>query len=144
DNIGVNRPSGSHVPVSTSYPSLSQANSTRSAYTQKVGVLIGNGFNGNEVTNVLETLETHGVFVVIISETLQTLKGDDGSTLKVDDTFLTTSPYLLDSLYIVGGKANNEKKFTADIHKFIQGAYEHYKPIGVSTSAESYLQTLGI
>lgn len=72
-----------------------------------------------KITNVLNTLETHGVFVVIISETLQTIKGDDGSTINVDHTFLTTSTYLLDSLYIVGRKANNEKKFTTDIHKFI-------------------------
>lgn len=143
DNIGVNRPSGSHVAVTTSYPSLSQANSVRSAYTQKVGVLIGNGFDGPEVTNVLEKLEAQGVFVVIVSETLRTIKGNDGSTLTVDETFLTTSPYLLDSLYIVGGNAANEVKFKSDVHKFIRGAYEHYKPIGVATAAESLLQELG-
>src|SRR5699024_7727911 len=40
DNIGVERPTGTHVPVSTSYPSLSQYNTPRYAYTQKVGVLI--------------------------------------------------------------------------------------------------------
>src|SRR5699024_8310015 len=56
DNIGVERPSGSQVPVSTSYPSLSQYNTPSYAYTQKVGVLIGNGFNGNDVSNVLNYL----------------------------------------------------------------------------------------
>src|SRR5690606_1066023 len=47
DNIGVNPPTGTNVPVSTSYPSLSQANTPKYAYTQKVGVVIGDGFNSN-------------------------------------------------------------------------------------------------
>src|SRR5690606_5334233 len=78
DNIGVDRPSGSHVPLSTSYPSLSQANTPRNAKTQKVGVLIGNGFNGKEVTNVLNYLQQCVVFVEVISETLGTVTGADG------------------------------------------------------------------
>lgn len=144
DNIGVDRPSGTHVPVSTSYPSLSQYNTPKYAYTQKVGVLIGNGFNGNEVTNALKALGKYGVFVVIISETLGTVTGADGKKLKVDETFLTTSPYLLDSLYVVGGSPKNKAEFRSNIKKFIRVAYEHYKPIGVATTAEPYFQALGI
>src|SRR5699024_5546142 len=37
DNVGVKRPSGTNVPVSTSYPSLSILNTPYYAYTQKVG-----------------------------------------------------------------------------------------------------------
>lgn len=141
DNLGVKRPSGTNVPVSTSYPSLSQANTPKYAYTQKVGVLIGDGFNSNEVNNVLNTLERYGVFVVIISETLGTVTGSDGSELKVDETFLTSSPYLVDSLYVVGGSANNQRKFNADVTEFVHVAYGHYKPIGVATTGESFIQS---
>ena len=144
DNVGVDRPSGSNVPVSTSYPSLSQSNTPKYAYTQKVGILIGDGFNGNEVTNVLNLLQQYGVFVVIVSETLGTVTGTDGTELKVDETFLTTSPYLLDSLYVVGGNPKNEAKFKSDINTFIRVAYEHYKPIGVATTARPYFQALGV
>lgn len=56
DNIGVDRPSGTHVPVSTRYPSLSQASTPKYAHTLKVGVLIGNGFDSEEVINVLNLL----------------------------------------------------------------------------------------
>ena len=144
DNIGVHRPSGTHVPVSTRYPSLSQANTPRYAYTQKVGVLIGNGFNGREVTNILNVLQQNRIFVVIVSETLGAVTGADGIKLKVDETFLTSSPYLLDSLYIVGGSFRNEAKIRSDINDFLRVAYEHYKPIGVATTATPYLQALGI
>ncbi|EGQ25196.1 catalase HPII [Sporosarcina newyorkensis 2681] len=141
DNIGVDRPSGTNVSTSTSYPSLSQTNTPSYAYSLKVGVLIGNGFNSNEVTNVLNTLEKYGVFVDIVSEKLGTVTGTDGTKLKVDDTFLTTSPYLLDSLYVVGGSSNNQAKFNSDVMNFIQVAYKHYKPIGIASTGQSLLQT---
>lgn len=141
DNIGVNRPSGTNVPVSASYASLSQASTPKYAYTQKVGVLIGDGFNGTEVTNVLNTLQQNGVFVDIVSERLGTVTGSDGTTLKVNKTFLTSSPYLVDSLYVVGGNANNQGKFNADITEFVHVAYQHYKPIGVATTGQSFVQS---
>lgn len=141
DNIGVARPRGTNVPVSTKYPSLSQARTPRYAYSLRVGVLIGNGFNEEEVQHVLNALKKHGVFVCIVSETLGTVTGANGKKLKVNDTFLTTSPYLLDSLYVVGGRSKNEEKFNSDMKHFIQVAYKHYKPIGVASAGKPYLQT---
>src|SRR5690606_25926829 len=118
DNIGVNRPSGTHVPVSTSYASLSQANTPRYAATLKVGVLISDGFDGNEVKSVLAALEQNGIFTVIVSETLKPVTGNDGTRIKVDQTFITGSPYLYDSLYVVGGTARNKAKFNGDMTYF--------------------------
>lgn len=140
DNVGVKHPEGTNVPVSTSYPSLSIMNSPYSAYTQKVGVLIGDGFDDREVTNVLNLLKENGVFIVIVSETLGDVTGAGGTKLKVDKTFLTSSPYLLDSLYIVGGESNNNSKFNQNIRYYANVAYKHYKPIGVATTALSFLK----
>lgn len=139
DSIGVERPSGSQVDVSTAYPSLSQANTPKYAYSQKVGVLAGNGFDSTEVTNVLNTLEKYGVFVVIVSDTLGKVTGNDGTQLQVNETFLTTSPYLLDALYIVGGSAKRQENFNYEINEFLTVAYKHYKPIGIASTANSYL-----
>lgn len=140
DNIGVRRPSGTHVPVNTKYPSLSQENTPRYATTMKVGVLIGNDFNGAEVKRTLETLRKNGVFISIISERLGTVTGNDGTRLKVDETFLTTSPYLVDALYVVGGSASDPHHFQGSIKDFIYVAYKNYKPIGVATTGSSYIQ----
>ena len=141
DNIGVEHPSGTNVPVSTSYPSLSQANTPRYAYTQKVGVLIGNGFNSQEVTNVINFLQQNGVFVDIISEQLGTVTGSDGTNLKVNKTFLISSPYLVDSIYVVGGNAKNQAKFMQDVSYYVGEAYKHFKPIGVASTGQSYVQS---
>ena len=140
DNIGVKRPSGTHVPVSTKYPSLSQANTPRYAYTQNAGVLIGNNFNGEEVLKVLNSLDREGVFVDVISDQLGTVKGHDGAEVEVNMTFMTTSPHLHDSLYVVGGEANNQAKFDAEVTEFVHEAYKHYKPIGIATTGKKYLQ----
>ena len=141
DNVGVERPNGTHVPVSTRYPSLSQASTPKYAYSLKVGVLIGDGFNANEVRATLNTLQQYGVFVEIVSEKLGTVTGSDGTVMEVTNTFLTTSPYLLDALYVVGGESDNEMKFMQDIMEFVRVAYTHYKPIGIAASGRSYLQT---
>ncbi|WP_047986411.1 catalase [Ornithinibacillus californiensis] len=140
ENIGVKPPSGSHVPISTSYPSLSQYSTPSYAATQKVGVLIGEGFNGGEVKQVLNFLQQNGVFIEIVSERLGMISGSDGSKLKVDQTFLTASPYLYDTLYIVGGISKNQDVFNANITDYIQVAYKNYKPIGVAASGQSLLQ----
>lgn len=141
DNIGVERPSGSQVAVSTNYPSLSQENTPRYAYTQKVGVLIGNGFNDQEVVNVLNILQENGVFIDIISEQLGTVTGVDGTKVKVNKTFLTSSPYLVDSVYVAGGTTRYQEKFMQDVSNFVDVAYTHYKPIGIASTAQSTLQT---
>ncbi|MBY7143837.1 catalase [Virgibacillus sp. NKC19-3] len=139
DNIGVEQPSGSNVPVSTSYPSLSQYHTPKYAYTQKVGVLIGDDFDTNEVTSVLDYLQQSGVFLEIVSEQLGTVTGSDGTSLNVDAIFITRSPYLYDALYIVGGRSKNEEKFSQDIMTYVSQAYKHYKPIGVATTGEAYM-----
>lgn len=141
DNIGVERPSGTHVQVSTSYPSLSQASTPKYAYTQKVGVLIGNGFNGQEVTNALNYLQENGVFITIISDKLGTVTGTDGTKVKVDMTFITSSPYLVDALYIVGGNSHLQVKFDQCVSEFVHEAYKHYKPIGIASTGQSYIQS---
>ncbi|MFC0300847.1 catalase [Virgibacillus soli] len=140
DNIGVDRPQATNVPVTKSSPAISEANTPHYAYTQKVGVLIENGFNSEEVRNTLDTLKQYGVFIDIISEKLGHVTGSDGTKLKVDGTFTTKYPVLYDSIYVVGGRADNQARFNQDLMEFIYEQYKHYKPIGVATTGQRYLQ----
>ena len=52
DRLGVDRPTTSQVEETRDSPALSMANTPSSASTQKVGVLIGNDFDGEEVNQV--------------------------------------------------------------------------------------------
>src|SRR5699024_6828907 len=69
DYTGVKPPIGEPVDISTSYPSLGQGNTPKLPDTLKVGVLIGNNFNGKELTETLTMLEKNNVYVVMISAT---------------------------------------------------------------------------
>lgn len=138
-NIGVKPSETSHIDVDRSLSSISMQNSIFEATTQKVGVLIGDNFNEKEVISVLDKLKSESVFVDIISDRLGTVTGDNGKELEVDKTFLTSHPTLLDSLYIVGGKADNQEKFDKQIYVYCTIAFEHYKPIGLSVTGNGYL-----
>lgn len=140
DNLGVERPKGTHVPEDRKSPAISAVNMPSYAYTQKVAVLVADGFDTREVLHTINFLEHYGAFVDIISEKLGDVVGNDGSKLKVDDTFLTKYSVLYDSFYIVGGRADKQSKFDKDIKEWYHFAYEHYKPIGVATSGEHYIK----
>ncbi|MEK4082599.1 catalase [Psychrobacillus sp. FSL K6-1415] len=134
DNLGVNRPTGEQSQVTASSPALSQANTIKVPQTLKVAVLIGNGFNLPEVEMTIKTLRRYGVDYTIVSEKFGVIRSSEGQKVRVNETFLTTAPVLFDSLYVVGGKANNQAKLYSDIAYFIDEAYKHYKPIGIATS----------
>lgn len=144
DNIGVARPTGSHVPVSESYASLSQYHTPPSAYTKKVGVLIGDGFTDQEVLEVLEFFDQQKVFYDIISERLGYVTGANGTKIKVGKTFLTSGPYLVDSVYVVGGNSSNQKRFTQNVLEFMNMAYKLYKPIGIALTGQAMIQGPGM
>ena len=61
--------------VTASSPALSQANTVKLPYTLKVGVLIGDGFDANEVGEVLKYLTRQGVRYSIISDRLGVVIG---------------------------------------------------------------------
>ncbi|GAE36129.1 catalase [Halalkalibacter akibai] len=140
DNVGANPPAGDHVPVTASSPAVSQAHTPHYAFSLRVGVLIGNGFKGEEVRKVIDTLQQNGVFVEVISEKLGTVTGADNSKIKVTKTFLSTHSVLFDSFYVVGGSSDNQWEFDRYITEFINDAYKHYKPMGIATTAATYIE----
>ena len=140
DNIGVDRPKASNVPITGSSPYISQLNTPHYAYTQRVAILIGNGFKDDEVAYVLKSLKECGVFVDIISDKLGYVTGANGMKIKIDGTFTTQYSVLYDSLYIVGGMATNQVRFNQNILEFYYEAYKHYKPIGIATTGQQFIQ----
>lgn len=140
DIIGVDRPTGAHVPVTASSPALSMMNTPHSAKTQKVGMLIGNGFDDKEVDATLKALAQSGAFVDVISDKLAPLAGASGGKIEVDETFVTAHPALYDALYIVGGTSGMQASFDQEVVEFFKHAYKYFKPIGGATAAQAYVQ----
>jgi len=140
ESIGVEPPANEHVQNDQSYPSLSQLNSPHSAMTAKVGIVIGNGFDGAEVKKALDALQSNMAIVDIISESLGPVEGADGTVLEANKTMLTVHPVLYDSIYLVGGTAKNQMKFDQGAFDFFRMQYMHMKPILVGAGAAKYVQ----
>jgi catalase len=142
DKLDVARPQGSNVPESRKSPAISMANTPHSASTQKVAVLIGDGFNSTEVINTLNILEGSGVFVDIIGEKLGVVTSKDGKQLVAEETINTKLPVLYDAIYIVGGKAVNQGEFNQTVMEYYNEAFKHYKPIGIASTGETLTNLL--
>ncbi|MFJ7934536.1 catalase [Sporosarcina sp. NPDC096371] len=141
EGVGVNPPTAVvQSPVTASSPALSQANTVWFPQTLKVGVLIGNDFNGAEVKAAVRTFRNYGITVDIVGEKLGAVRGTDGLKVMANETFLTTDPVLFDALYVVGGTAANQAKFNYNIEYFIDEAFKHFKPIGFATTGLAFFE----
>lgn len=139
DNIGVAQPEGTHVDVFEQSPVLSEANAASSPYTQKVGILITDGFDEKEVIETMEYLKGEGVFFDVISDSLGMVTGNDGTEVKVNKGFVSTYAVLYDALYVAGG-TDSGVKFDTGVIDFVDETYKYYKPIGVGISGMEYFE----
>lgn len=137
-NLGVTPPESGGSDVTKSSPALSQENTVKLPDTRKVGVLIADGFEGSEVAQVLDKLESSKLKYEIISEKQGTVTGEDGKQLTAAHTFTTTDAVVYDALFVVGG-SDVSKAFAKNTAKFLGEAFDHYKAIGALQEGEKWL-----
>ncbi|WP_211747766.1 catalase [Paenibacillus sp. Marseille-Q4541] len=130
-------------PVTDSSPALSMANTRFLPNTLKVGVMVDEGFKGDETRRILEQLIRSGLKPVIVSVRNGMIRDDKGEQWTVNASFLTGSPLLYDGLYLVGSD-NADPYFNNRARAFIVESYNHFKPIGSSPSGEKLLRELGV
>jgi catalase len=141
--LEVDAPNVQESQVTKSSSALSMANTKFLPNTLRIGVIVGEGFDGQSTQYILDQLIQVGLQPVIINARLGTVKGTNGVELKVDDSFLTGSPLLYDGLYIVGGQEENDYSLRKTI-TFVGETYKHFKPIGASQDGAAIIQPLGI
>lgn len=127
-------------PVMESSPALSQLMTAKLPDTRRVAILIGNGFDGEEVESVVSSCLKAGMSVDLVGEKFGVQYGKNDLAVEIDETFLTVHPTLYDALYVVGGGADNMKKFTMDIVDFVNEAYKHYKTIGIASTGKVFFE----
>ena len=158
DAIGVNVPKKLEQPINRSYgadadqkkcqpkivkqaikksEALSMANTRKdSIKTRQIAILTAKGIDENAVAKMKKALIAEGAVVKIIAPKLGTVKGKTGSSLKVDQSFLTSSSVLFDAVYVPGGGAGIKALLTEDdALQFIDEAYKHCKAIALDGEA---------
>ena len=68
------------------------------------------------------------------------IKGDKGTAIKADHSFLTSSSVLFDALYIPGATNFKLLENNDDAVEFINDAYKHCKVIGADEEANTLLE----
>lgn len=138
-NLGVTAPVHGGSDITKVSPALSQENTNKKPDTRKIAVLIEDGFNGSEVTQVLNGLKEAGTQPEVVSEKLGTVTGTAGAEFEVAHTFETADPVLFDAVYAVGG-TNTSRKFNQDVDYYVKEAFSHFKPIGATHEGKFWLE----
>jgi catalase len=137
-NVGAQVPTTGGLNITKSSPALSQAQTTKTAATRLVGVILDNGFNDTDVKEILHGLNAQGIKYHVISEQQGAVTGANGEDMLVDHTFSTTDSVIYDALYIAGGPTES-RKFHKKTTQFLTDAFNHYKAIGATHDGVKWL-----
>ncbi|MCM3757600.1 catalase [Sporosarcina aquimarina] len=137
--VGVKPPECTPADTTASSPALSMENTVFVPETLKVAILIGEGFDSAVIRNAVQSLRNESVTIDIVSEKLGTIKGTAGKTAIANQTFITASPVLYDSILVGGGASNNSAEFDSNMKNYIEETWKHYKPIAFTTEGSRYI-----
>ncbi|OLN23681.1 catalase HPII [Domibacillus antri] len=143
DAVGVNPPKDvEESNVTKESPAVSmEKNKIKGVATRKIAILAGNGFHGKDVSKITKEFEKAGTRPEIISNKQGVLKGDDGTEIEVDHTFLTADSVLFDAVYAAGG-LNEDPKAKKQAVSFMHEAFSHYKTIGATHDGVDFIADL--
>ncbi len=131
--------------VTASSPAVSQENTVKVAKTRKVAVLVENGFNYPEVTQVMDALKKAGVTSEIISKNLGMITSVDGQQLEVNKNYATAGSIMYDAIYVTGGRQSVDTlMMQGDSLHFVNEAFKHAKTIGATNEGIDLLAASSI
>ncbi len=123
-----------------SSPAVSQENTLKSAVTRKVAILADNGFNHNELMQVMDALKAAKVQCEVIAPNLSIITSIDGQKVEVGKSFTNAASVMYDAVYIVGGRQSADCLLKQkDALHFINEAFMHCKPIAASNEGADLL-----
>ncbi|SHM13657.1 catalase [Flavobacterium xanthum] len=122
------------VKSSASLSMLKSKTLSKTIATRQVAFLCSEGADRASINAMKTALEKEGASIKIIAPHLGSIKTDDGSEVKVDQSFLIASSVLFDAVYIPGGKNAKFMNSNDAVIEFINEAYKHCKVIGADES----------
>ncbi|MFV8442387.1 catalase [Flavobacterium sp. LB2P44] len=128
------------VEASDALSMLKNKTVSKTIVTRQVAFLCSEGTDRASINALKAALEKEGASMKIIAPHLGTIKANDGSEIKVDQSFLIASSVLFDAVYIPGGKNTAFLSSKPEAIEFINEAYKHCKVIGAD-EAEIFTKT---
>lgn len=117
----------------TKSPALSQAHQPVSLKTRRIAVMVADGFDAADVAALTKAASAEGAMADLVSTRVGTIKDSAGKLHPVGFSVYTVDSVLYDAVYIADG-AKSAENLTLHMNavRFVQNAYVHCKPIGVS------------
>jgi len=114
-------------------PALSQANQPCSPKTRRIALMVADGFDSGDVATLTKAALAEGAMVDLVSTRVGMIKDAAGKLFEVPFSVYTVDSVLFDAVYIADG-AKSAENLTLHMNavRFLQNAYVHCKPIGVS------------
>ena len=125
-----------------SSPALSMERSPKdSIKSRKVAILAADGVDEADVTEVKTALTAQGAVCEVIAKSLGSVTGNNGGTITVDKSAITTDSIMYDAVFVPGGAPSVDAlKAMAKSLYFIAEAYAHSKPIAASGDGVAVLR----
>ena len=109
--------------------------------TRMIAILAASGVDENSLNSMKQALEAAGAQTKIIAPHLGFIASDNGTQIKVDQSFLTAASVLFDAVYVPdGAKSTAVLKNEPNAIYFINEAYKHCKAIAVEGKGKELLE----
>ncbi|MDO5713306.1 MAG: catalase [Tissierellia bacterium] len=118
---------------------LSQENTPKKPNTLKVGVMILDNYDKDEVIPVLKEMEDAGMYLELVSNHLGDMDMGKKDKMMIAESFTTTDAVLYDALYVAGVK-NLEPELMGRLKGFIDDTYTHFKPLILASDFHDLLE----
>lgn len=126
-------------------PALSQANQPCSPKSRRIAVLIGDGFEASDLESLIKAAGGVGAMVEPVSTRVGKILDSKGRTRLVNFSLYTADSVLFDAVYVADGEKGVENlQLHANAPRFVQTAYMHCKPLGVSGAGQKLLARLSL
>ena len=131
-------------PSLQSSKALSMANTAKdSIKTRCIAILAADGVNADSLNSMKIALESAGAQTKVIAPHLGFIAAENGSQVKVDQSFLTAASVLFDAVYVPDGDKSSAallKEFAAI--EFINEAYKHCKAVASDGSGSQLIDKI--
>ncbi|MCO4294651.1 catalase [Solitalea sp. MAHUQ-68] len=97
---------------------------------RKIALLVSNGVNGEAFNSIKTRLVNEQALVKTVSFNLGFVYSNDNQSIKVDESYLTSSSVLFDAVMVLEGE-NSSHLSTLSTIDFVKEAYLHCKPIAI-------------
>jgi catalase len=109
--------------------------------TRRIAILAADGVDDTALNVLKKALDTEGAVTQIVAPHLGFITAENGTKIKVDQSFLTTDSVLFDAVYVPNGqKSTLTLKNEPNSISFINDAYKHCKAIAADGTATDFLQ----